>query len=266
VAQVSEELYLSPQAARRLALGFNGLAADWYWLRALQYVGRKATAHRGSLQIDDLGPLQLRALSPLLEQATTLDPQFIAAYEYGAVVLPAVDDEAAVRLVEKGIRENPRAWRLHSNLGYIHWQRGRFGEAAEAYAAGARTEGAPRWMGAMAALMSTKGGSRETARAIYDVMLRNSDDGQMRALALRRLVQLQSLDERDALRRLLSAHRERTGRCAADWRELGPLLRASRLNLDASGSPHDPTGVPYKLVPDRCDAELGERSEVIRGD
>jgi hypothetical protein len=263
-AQVSEDLYVSANAARRLALGFNGLAADWYWLRALQYVGRKATAHQGGLQIDDLGPLQLKALAPLLEQATTLDPQFMAAYEYGAIVLPAVDAGAADRLIEKGLRENPRAWRLHSHRGYIRWQQGRFAEAAEAYAAGARVEGAPPWMGAMAAQMSTKGGSRETARAIYEVMLRTADDEQMRVLAFRRLVQLQSLDERDALRRLLSAQRERAGRCAADWRELNQPLRAARLKLDASGTPLDPMGVPYKLVADRCDVELGERSEVLR--
>ena len=263
-ARVSEELYVPPHVARRLALGFNGLAADWYWLRSLQYVGRKALAHGSALQLDDLGPLQLKALAPLLEQATTLDPQFIAAYEYGAVVLPAVDADAAVRLVERGVRENPRAWRLYSYVGYIRWQQGRFAEAAEAYSAGARVAGAPPWMSAMAGQMSTKGGSRETARAIYEVMLRTTGDEQMKLLALRRLVQLQSLDEQDALRRVLSTHRERAGRCASDWRELNSALRAARLKLDPTGAPLDPTGVPYKLLAERCDVELGESSEVLR--
>jgi hypothetical protein len=32
---------LTPAIARRLSLGFNGLLADWYWLHALQYIGRK---------------------------------------------------------------------------------------------------------------------------------------------------------------------------------------------------------------------------------
>ena len=263
-AQVSEELYVSPRAARRLALGFNGLAADWYWLRALQYVGRKSAAYQGSLQIDDLGPLELRVLAPLLDNATTLDPQFIAAYNYGAVVLPAVDVDAAVRLVEKGISENPSAWRLHSSLGYIHWQRGRYREAGDAYAAGSRVPGAPAWMAAMSAQMATKGGSRETSRAIYEVMFRSAEDGQMKLLAYRRLLQLKSLDEMDGLRRVLAAHRERAGRCAADWRELAPALRAAALKTDASGSPLDPAGVPYRLLADKCDVQLGERSEILR--
>jgi hypothetical protein len=129
---------------------------------------------------------------------------------------------------------------------------------------GARVAGAPAWMAAMSAQMSAKGGSRETARAIYEVMLRTADDEHMKLLAFRRLVQLQSLDERDALRRLLSANREPAGRCPADWRELAPALRAARLKTDATGAPLDPTGAPYKLLADKCDVELGERSEVLR--
>ena len=264
-AQVSEELYVSPQAARRLSLGFNGLAADWYWLRTLQYVGRKVTAHKGQFQIDDLGALELHALAPLLDHATTLDPQFMAAYEYGAVVLPAVDVESAIKLINKGIEANPRAWRLRSHLGYIHWQQGRYAEASEAYRSAANVPGAPAWLGVMAAQMSTKGGSRDTSRAIYETMLRTTDDDQMKRLALRRLLQLQSLDEQDGLRRLLSAHRERTGgRCASTWGEIIPLLRPTRLRLDASGSPVDPSDVPYRLLSDRCDVELGEASEILR--
>ncbi len=127
-----EETYVSPEAARRMSLAFNGLAADWYWLRSLQYVGRKVEAYRGDFSLDDMRPLGLRHLGTLLEQSTTLDPQFMAAYEFGAVVLPSIDREAAVRLVEKGIRENPEEWRLHHHLCYIHWQAGRFREAAEA--------------------------------------------------------------------------------------------------------------------------------------
>jgi tetratricopeptide (TPR) repeat protein len=264
-AQVSEELYVTPQVARRMSLGFNGLAADWYWLRTLQYVGRKLAAHRGQIQIDDLSSVNLKILAPLLENATTLDPQFVAAYEYGAVVLPAVDTDAAVKLVNKGIEANPKAWRLRSYLGYIYWQRGRYREASEAYAAASRVEGAPAWLAAMSAQMSTKGGSRETARAIYETMLRTTDDAQTKQMALNRLAQLQSLDEMDALRRLLTAYRERAGgRCPAGWRELVPALRAARFRQDASGAPLDPGDVPYHFLADKCDVELGADSQVLR--
>jgi tetratricopeptide (TPR) repeat protein len=266
-AAVSEELYLKPEQARRLSLGFNAMAADWYWMRTLQYVGSKVTTHKGVIQIDDLSALNLKILAPLLENATTLDPQFIAAYEYGAIVLPAVDVEAAVKLIEKGIAANPNAWRLHSYLGYIYWQRDRFQEASAAYAAGARIPGAPAWMHTMSAQMATKGGSRETARAIYQNMYRQTNDEQMKKLSLARLLQLQSLDDTDALGGLLDAHRARTGKCPREWRELAPaLLRAARFQMDSSAAPLDPSGVPYRIRQDAssCAAELGEKSEIIR--
>jgi tetratricopeptide (TPR) repeat protein len=265
VEQVSEELYVTPNAARALSLAFNGLAADWYWLRTLQYVGRKSTAYEGHIQLDDLRALNLKILAPLLDNTTTLDPQFMAAYEYGAVVLPTVDTDAAVKLINKGIAANPNAWRLYSYLGYIYWQQNRFKEASDAYAAGSRVAGAPAWMGALAAQMSVKGGSRETARAIYETMLRTTEDEHTRKLAADRLAQLQSLDEMDALRRVLSTYQERAaGRCPATWREVAPTVRAARFRQDTSGAPLDPSDVPYKLVNDRCDVELDEHSTVLR--
>ena len=265
LAQASDELYLKPEQARRLSLGFNAMVADWYWMRSLQYVGRKIGAHEGAIQIDDLSALNLKILAPLLDNATTLDPQFLAAYQYGAIVLPAVDVEAAVKLINKGIAANPQAWRLHSSLGYIYWQQNRFAEASAAYAAGARIEGAPEWMAAMSAQMATKGGSRDTARAIYQNMYQQADDEQMKELALSRLLQLQSLDEMDALRQgVLAAYRARTGGCPQTWREVVPLLRAARFPLDPSGAPLDPSGVPYVIKRDSCDVELGERSGIIR--
>ncbi|HEX8500581.1 MAG TPA: hypothetical protein VF659_08325 [Pyrinomonadaceae bacterium] len=257
-----EEMYVRPETARRMSLAFNGLAADWYWLRSLQYVGRKVESYSGDFSLDDMRPLGIRGLGALLEQSTSLDPQFMAAYEFGAVVLPSVDRDAAVRLIEKGIRENPSEWRLYHHLGYIHWQAGRFDEAAAAYAAGARVAGAPAWMTAMSAQMSEHGGSRRVAREMYLRTYEESGDEQVRALAARRLAQLDSLDERDAIRRALADFRGRAGRCPAAWREVAPLLRAARLRLDASGAPLDPSGVPYVLDPAACDVRLDARSRV----
>jgi tetratricopeptide (TPR) repeat protein len=257
-----EESYVSPATARRMSLGFNGLAADWYWLRSLQYVGRKALAYEGNVPLDNMSALGIKSLGQMLEHATTLDPQFLAAYEFGAVVLPSVDRDAAVRLLEKGVRENPNEWRLYHNLGYIHWQAGRYKEAGEAYAAGARVAGAPAWMGAMAAQMEANGGGRATAREMYRRLYEESSDTQVRTLAVSRLAQLASLDERDAIRRALEEFRSRASRCPAAWREVAPMLRAARLRLDATGAPLDPTDAPYVLDAAACDVRLDERSQI----
>ena len=257
-----EELYVRPETARRMSLAFNGVAADWYWLRSLQYVGRKVEAYRGEFALDDMSDLNIRNLGPLLEQATALDPQFMAAYEFGAVVLPSIDRDAAVRLVERGIQENPQEWRLYQHLGYIHWQAGRFPEASEAYAAGAGQPGAPQWMRVMAAQMRAEGGSRAVAYEMYRRMYEGAADEQVRTLAVTRMAQLDSLEERDRIRRALSDFRARNGRCPADWREVAPQLRNAKLRVTAAGTPLDPSDVPYVLEASSCDVSLGQGSKI----
>jgi hypothetical protein len=117
-------------------------------------------------------------------------------------------------------------------------------------------------MDSMAAQMEAGGGSRQTARDIYRRMYDEAQDEQIRTLAARRLLQLVSFDQRDAVRDALSNFKSRASRCPAGWREVAPLLRAAGLKLDASGAPLDPTGVPYVLDADACDVKLDERSEI----
>lgn len=257
-----EQSYVTPEAARRMSLGFNGLVADWYWMRSLQYVGRKSAAYAGDVTLDDLSPFNMKGLAQLLERATTLDPQFMAAYDFGAVVLPAVDADAAIKLVSKGIRENPKDWRLYHRLGYIYWQTNRFREAGETFRAGARVAGAPGWMDSMAAQMEISGGSRDTARDIYRRMYTDSEDQQLKNVAFKRLLQIESLDERDRIRGVLEAFRTRSARCPSAWREISGALRAAGLRTDTHGAPLDPTGVPYTLDTGACAAQLDARSEI----
>jgi tetratricopeptide (TPR) repeat protein len=245
-----------------MSLGFNGLVADWYWMRSLQYVGNKSLKHEGRFQLDDLGPLNLKLLAPLLDTATTLDPEFIAVYEYGAVVLPAINDEHAIALLKKGIAANPSAWRLYHHLGYIYWQRGDYQTASETYAAGAKLPAAPAWMEQMSARLLAEGGDRATARQMYERMREEADDEQVKHLAELRLLQIRSFDERDAIRRALSDYAERNGRCASSWKDVSEALRAARLRLDASGAPLDPANTPYVLDKNGCDVDLDTRSLV----
>lgn len=262
-ATANESLYLNSKTAKRLSLGFNGLAADWYWMRSLQYVGRKIMAVDGNTAIDDLSQLDLKLLAPLLENATALDPKFLDPYEYAAVVLPAIDVKEAIRITRKGIDTNPTAWRLYQHLGYIYWQQGDYATAGEVYGRGARLPGAPVWLEAMKARMAAEGGSRDTAREIYARMFEHSKDDKVKDMARRRLLQLKSLDERDGLRKLLAIYEARIGRCPASWREIETALRAVRAPLDESGAPLDPSGAPYVLNSAQCEVGLDQKSEIL---
>ena len=257
-----EQLYLTGTMAKRISLGFNGLAADWYWMRSLQYVGRKIIDVPDNVPIDNLAQLNLKLLAPLIDTSTTLDPEFIEPYQYAAVVLPAVDLPEAIRLTRKGIAANPNAWRLYQHLGYIYWQQRDFQAAGEAYDQGSKLPGAPPWMVAMKAKMANEGGSRELAREIYGRMYEQAENAKIKEMARKRLLQLDSLDQRDGLRKVLATYKTRVGRCPSSWKEVEPLLRAVRVEVDSTGAPLDPTGTAYVMVGDGCDLDVDPKSEV----
>ena len=117
-------------------------------------------------------------------------------------------------------------------------------------------------MDALAAQMEISGGSRATARDIYRRMYAESEDEQLKSLALKRLLQIESLDERDLIRGVLEAFQRRFSRCPGAWREVAGALHAARLKTDSNGSPLDPTGVPYVLDSGACAAQLDARSEI----
>jgi len=258
---IDESLYLDGKTARRISLGFHGLAADWYWMRSLQYVGRKVI-NDNDVPIDNLGLLNLKLLAPLLDTATTLDPEFLDPYEYAAIVLPAINVNDAIRITKKGIDANPNAWRLYHHLGYIYWQQRDYEAASEMYGRGAQIAGAPPWMEAMKAKMLAEGGSRSTAREIYTRMYEQSADEKVRDMARRRLLQLDSLDQRDGLRNLFAAYQARAGKCPNSWKEIEPVLRAVRIAVDGSGAPLDPSGAPYVLRAGACEVDLDPKSEI----
>lgn len=279
-ANSDEQLYLNGRSARRMSLAFNGLAADWYWMRSLQYVGGKVVKfedeHNGQFDLSTLSKLDLRLLPSLLDVTTTLDPQFIPAYEYGAVILPEINPDAAITLLNKGIAANPSSWRLHQDLGYIYWQRKDYARAADVYEEGAKLPGAPAWVAAMAARMKAEGGSREAARQMYAHLAESSKDQAVQKMIEYQLESLDSIDERDVIRHVLEKFKKRTGHCVAAWNEVANQLRAEQvempddvehstsrvLKLNAAGAPLDPTGMPYRLINGGCDVDLDPTSQL----
>jgi hypothetical protein len=81
-------------------------------------------------------------------------------------------------------------------------------------------------------------------------------------MAHKRLLQLDSLDQRDSLRKLFTAYQTRTGKCPNSWKEIEPVFRALRMPVAASGAPLDPSGVPYVLQPGACEVDLDPKSEI----
>ena len=235
-----ELLYVrSPEAIKRMALSYDSLAADVYWIRALQHYG-------GTRRSDD--PAKSYALLyPLLDLTTSLDPLFSTAYQFGAIFLsepppggPGRPD-LAVALLQKGIKAEPDNWWLEHSLGFVYyWWYQDFKTAAYWFDSASKRPGAPPWMAPLAAVTLTHGGNRQASRQLWQHIAQTESNEWFRNEAVRRLSQLDAMDALDGLRTVLKSYGDRTGHPAHDWSELvaAHLLR---------GVPQDPTGLTYRL-------------------
>ena len=240
-ATLEEVLYISsPKALKRLSLGYDGLLADIYWTRAVQYFGSRH--HDGASRYD--------LLAPLLEITTTLDPQLLPAYEYGANFLApkppsgAGMPERAIALEEFGIRNNPNDWHLYYNEGFVRYMDLKdYAGAAEAFARGARVPNAHPFLAILAGQMAEHAGDRQMARMMWSTSYQTTKEQSVRANAAAHLRALQVDDDVTNLEALTARYRQQTGRFPASFSE---LENAGWLR----GTPLDPLGHPYKLIPD----------------
>lgn len=264
------DLYLTGETLKKLSFGFDGLIADYYWINSLQYVGNKLHSFEGDIQIDNLKPLNPRLLYPMLDVATTLDPEFASPYMYGSVILPAINVEQAIKISEKGIAAQPDNWRMYSRLGFIYWKKGDYKKAAEIYALGSLKPNAPEWVKMMSANMEAQGGSRDLAREMYRQMYKDAPNDQTREIAVKRLMQIDSFDERDAIRSVLQDFQTKNSACPNTWREVYSALltvklpHGNGLRFDSNNAPIDPSDVSYLLINqnNKCNVDLGLTSKV----
>jgi tetratricopeptide (TPR) repeat protein len=259
-----ETLFLtSGETIKKMSPGLSGLAADIYWIRTVQYFGRKLLDNNNAASTGGTRDLRMELLAPLLNIVVTLDPHHIPAYHFGAIFLPERDLRAAIELLERGVQNNPGEWKFYQDLAYIHWQSGDYEKASEWYERGSQLPGAAWWMRDMAGVMKIKGGSRETARAIYGNYL-ESDDPHIRSQAIDRLKQLRALDEMEAINRLLNQLKQQTGSCPQSLRAIAPRLRAMGLRLGSEMVPIDPDDFAYELDAASCTVKLARDSTIPR--
>lgn len=240
-ATLEDVLYISSsKSLKRLSLGYQSLLSDIYWTRTVQYFGDKHI-------VEDV---HYDLLYPLLDITTDLDPQLVVSYTYGSFFLAqatpggAGQPDKAVELLKKGIRYNPDEWRLYFNLGFIHYMDRKDTKSAyEAFSRGSERPNAHPFMKIMAAKMAQEANETSIATALWKQLYETSQDKLIRENAVQHLTALRVDEEVQELERRALIYRERNGRLPIDWQEmaLAGLLR---------GTPSDPTGAPYKLMPD----------------
>ena len=243
----------SPEAVRRVALSFDAMAADVYWIRALQ--------HYGGDRLSRDGRQRYQLLYPLLELTTSLDPYFTIAYRFGAIFLsegypggPGRPD-LAVKLLEKGIAAQPDNWRFYHDIAFIHyWQYQDTKSAARWFREAQSKPGAPQWLEPVAASMLIEGGDRASARFILKQLL-NSEEAWLRQMAERSLLQLDALDTIDKALTPVVARNPPPPGTPYSWQW---LIERRELR----GIPLDPMRTPYEIDPATGAVTVSPRSEL----
>lgn len=235
-----EVLYVwSGGQLKRMAPGFEGVMADLYWLRTIQYFGGERAYSKDK---------RYELLKPLIDITTALDPRMEIAYRYGAIFLSegspigAGRPREGIALLERGAPLVNEGWRLRQQAGYFTFlflndPR----KASQILLDASKMPGAPYWLESLAGQLLLRGGERELSRQIWRQIHEQSEPGAMRDNAAIHLEQLDTLDALDAVAERVESYKQRTGR----WPPALDALKAAGL----PGRVSDPCGIPVDYDP-----------------
>lgn len=227
--------YVPRAAALRLwSVGHPTLAANLWWLKAVQYMGEPRAAERG-----------WDRLYPVLDLITDLDPRHGYVYQVGGNVLASegrVDESNA--LLEKGTRNVPDRYIIpfHRAVNAFLYE-GRYAEAARWFEVASRRPNAPPHLAEYVSAMYVKGDAPEAAVRFLAHLYERAEDEESRT-ALRKQLD-QAVLERDAALIEDAAH-------AYEARHGFPPIALGQLEQEGllSGVPPDPFGGFYYLDPE----------------
>jgi hypothetical protein len=241
-----ETMYItSGDALRRMSIGYSALAADLYWIRAIQYYGGTRLRLAAGSESPS-GTMTYPLLYPMLDVTTTLDPRFNIAYRFGAIFLAepypggAGRPDLAIALLDKGLRARPDKWEYMQDIGFVHyWWRHDYHAAADWFERASRVTGAPWWLRSLAAVTLAEGGDRRSSRLMWESIRETGELEWLRHEAERRLSQLQALDEIEALQQKADAIRAAAGTAPINWQAFVSRGALPRIPVDPSGTPYE---------------------------
>ena len=175
--------YLKPAV-----LGYEQLAADIIWLKAIQVIGE-----------DTVTPGGYDWVYHALDVVTTLDPKFAYAYQLGGVTLSVLGKapEKSNLLLIKGMKENPDVWQIPFYIGFNNFfYLNDFGRAAEYMAKASELPGHPAYLPKLAARLYVQAGNPDIALEFLMQMHKETGDEKVRATLEERIKEV--IVERDA--------------------------------------------------------------------
>src|SRR6266446_8120136 len=245
-------LLRSGRLLKVMSLEYAPLLADIYWTRVVQYYGNKHVRKDANLEL----------LWPLLDITTTLDPNLLVAYRFGAAFLSprapggAGRPDLAVQLIQRGIQANPEYWRLYEDLGFVYYfDMKDYNKASEAFLEGSKKPSAYLWMKVMAAKIAAEGESYATSLFLWNDIYESTPDPLVKKNAE---LHLRLLRVREDCKHLDALADEYAKRYAKRPTRMNELVWAGLL----PGIPADPLGFAY-IFSDEGKAELNLDSPLL---
>jgi tetratricopeptide (TPR) repeat protein len=164
------------------AMGDATSWSDLMWLRAVQYYGLHRETDNTFLQ-----------MAHVFDVITTLDPRFQNAYVFGGTSLcqEGHQFDAGVKLLEKGLRNNPTAWIYPFELGFVHYLGKRnLTRATFDFAQAARQPNAPDYCERFAAWSGQRAGYEAVAVELWRQVAETTDNAILRDKAIEHLREL----------------------------------------------------------------------------
>ncbi len=175
------QLSVAPKAIARVTGGFQNVLADVLYIRFSTYWGHQLTNGRHFMNLE-----------PLLDRILELDPDFKAAYTLAALALGDADDvEAAIRILERGMKRSPRDPFFPYRAGLVvFFNTDSYLRAARYFERAASLPGAMPEARFMAINMYRRSGRRDLAIRAWMAMYETSRDRSVREVARRGLERL----------------------------------------------------------------------------
>jgi tetratricopeptide (TPR) repeat protein len=232
----SKDLLYMPNGKylKAISLGHAPLLADFVYLWAIQYYSDYNQADRYRYVEHVFGDV-----------IAELDPGYIDPYWLGALILTTEgkDEEAGLRLLDRGFEENPSEWILPFLAGWECERFGQFDRAAAYFDRAAKVPGAPPDLFRLKAGMTARSGDlREAIVRWQDVLHDSRNNDEARAIAARQIRTLSVRADVQDLDAAIAIYRGKNGRPP---RSLDELVRAGIL----SALPSDPDGNAYAYDP-----------------
>jgi tetratricopeptide (TPR) repeat protein len=225
---ISSMLYLpSGKYLKPVSFGYDTLLADFIYLWSIQYFGDPGFHPR------------MEYLKHTYDVITELDPQFIDAYQTGALFMfyEGRNPMAGLALLEQGMRNNPTEWILAMEAGfYCQMNLKRFDLAANYFEKATKIPGTVAFAKRALASMKFKMGDRASSLALWSEIYETSDSRSIKQTAYQHVHDLRVLIDIDSIRKAIREFQEDFGHPPLNLDQLVSKRLLKQIPVDPEGN------------------------------